>query len=108
MTMRRFIEEMRERGLVDEIVEPVSTRFEAAQMAAKTDRILLFRDCGGKPAVMNLTAGEARPCGRRSGRGERPGETPRRCLVQRAAEPDGRLRCTRSSSSISYTLSFDP
>jgi UbiD family decarboxylase len=57
MTMRRFIEEMRERGLVDEIVEPVSTRFEAAQMAAKTDRILLFRDCGGKPVVMNLTAG---------------------------------------------------
>jgi len=57
MTMRRFIEEMRERGLVDEIVEPVSTRFEAAQMAARTDRVLFFCDCGGKPVVMNLTAG---------------------------------------------------
>ncbi len=56
MTMRQFIDEMRERGLVDEIERPVSDRFEAAQMASTTDRVLLFHDIGGKKAVMNLTA----------------------------------------------------
>ncbi|QYZ80415.1 UbiD family decarboxylase [Methanofollis formosanus] len=54
--MRKFIDEMREQGLVDEIERPVSTRFEAAQMAVKTDRVLYFHDCDGKEAVMNLTA----------------------------------------------------
>lgn len=56
MMMRKFIDEMRAHGLVDEIERPVSTRFEAAQMAAKTDRVLYFHDCDGKRAVMNLTA----------------------------------------------------
>jgi len=54
--MRKFIETMRKTGLVTDIKEPVSTDMEAAKMAATTDRLLFFQNCGGHPVVMNLTA----------------------------------------------------
>jgi UbiD family decarboxylase len=47
---------MRAEGLVEEIRSPVTAEYAPAQMAAGTDRILLFHDIGGKRAVMNLTA----------------------------------------------------
>lgn len=57
--MRKFIETMRTAGLVTDIKEPVSTDMEAAKMAAGTDRLLFFHNCGGHPVVMNLTANRA-------------------------------------------------
>ncbi|NLV25914.1 MAG: UbiD family decarboxylase [Methanomicrobiales archaeon] len=54
--MRKFIEKMRERGLVTEIPEPVSSIFEAPKLAFHTDRLLFFHDLDGKKAVMNLVA----------------------------------------------------
>lgn len=57
--MRKFIETMRTAGLVTEVREPVSTDMEAAKMAATTDRLLFFHNCGGHKVVMNLTANRA-------------------------------------------------
>jgi anhydromevalonate phosphate decarboxylase len=54
--MRKFIETMREHGLVTDIEEPVSTDMQAAKMAAATDRLLFFHKISGSRAVMNLTA----------------------------------------------------
>ena len=54
--MREFLEEMRAEGLVEEIRGPVSPEYAPAQMASRTNRILLFDDIEGKRAVMNLTA----------------------------------------------------
>ncbi|TAJ45887.1 UbiD family decarboxylase [Methanofollis fontis] len=54
--MRDFIQQMQEAGLADEIDRPVDLRFEAAKMAAGTDRILLMKDPDGRKSVMNLTA----------------------------------------------------
>jgi len=54
--MRKFIETMRKAGLVTDIREPVSTDMEAAKLAAGTDRLLFFQNCGGHRVVMNLTA----------------------------------------------------
>ena len=54
--MRKFIEKMRERGLVIEVKEPVSEDMQAAKMASNTDKLLFFHNIGGKRAVMNLTA----------------------------------------------------
>jgi UbiD family decarboxylase len=53
--MREFIEKMRELGLVTEIKEPCSPDMKAAQLAAATENVLFFHDCGGAHAVMNLT-----------------------------------------------------
>ncbi len=54
--MRKFIEKMRELGLVVDVTEPCSVNMQAAQMAAATDKVLFFHKVGGARAVMNLTA----------------------------------------------------
>ncbi len=54
--MRKFIETMRERGLVRDIEESVSSDMQAAKMSAHTDRLLFFHKIDGGRAVMNLTA----------------------------------------------------
>jgi len=54
--MRKFIEKMRDAGLVADVSEPVSSDMQAAKMAAKTDKLLFFHNLDGKKAVMNLTA----------------------------------------------------
>jgi UbiD family decarboxylase len=56
VTMREFLREMEEKGLVEEIPGRVSAEYEAAKIAAGDDRILRFRDLDGREAVMNLTA----------------------------------------------------
>ena len=55
-TMREFLKEMEEKGLVEEVPQRVSAEYEAAKIAFGDDRILRFRDLDGKEAVMNLTA----------------------------------------------------
>ena len=84
--MREFLEEMEREGLVEEVAGPVSPEYVPGQMASRTDRILLFRDIGGKQAVMNLTASR-RTLARALGREERD-------LVPTlaAARYDGRVR----------------
>lgn len=54
--MRTFIEQMRARGLVTDIHEPVSSRFEAPKIAFNTDKLVFFHNLDGKKAVMNLVA----------------------------------------------------
>lgn len=54
--MRNFIEQMRNLGLVTEVHEPVSSRFEAPKRAFSTDRLLYFHDLDGGKAVMNLVS----------------------------------------------------
>jgi len=54
--MREFIEMMRELGLVVDVKEPCSVDMQAPKMAAATDKVLFFQNCGGSRAVMNLTA----------------------------------------------------
>jgi len=54
--MREFLKEMEEKGLVEEILGPVSAEYEAAKIASGNNRVLRFRDLNGKEAVMNLTA----------------------------------------------------
>jgi UbiD family decarboxylase len=54
--MRSFIEAMRERGEVIDIEVETSPEFEAAQMAARTEKLLLFHRIGGARAAMNVTA----------------------------------------------------
>ena len=54
--MRKFIADMRSRGLVADVRESVSPDMEAARMAATTDKLLFFEDIGGARVVMNLTA----------------------------------------------------
>jgi UbiD family decarboxylase len=57
--MRKFIETMRERGLVIDVEEPVSADMEAPKMAAGTDKLLFFHKIGGARAIMNATASRA-------------------------------------------------
>jgi len=54
--MRKFVEKIRELGLVVDVTEPCSVDMQAAQMAAVTDKCLFFHNLGGRRAVMNLTA----------------------------------------------------
>jgi UbiD family decarboxylase len=54
--MRDFIEKMREKGLVEDIEEPVSSDMQAPRMASGTDKLLFFHKIDGGRAVMNLTA----------------------------------------------------
>jgi UbiD family decarboxylase len=54
--MREFIEKMRERGLVVDVEEPVSTNIQAAEISASTDKLLFFHKIESARAVMNLTA----------------------------------------------------
>ncbi len=54
--MRKFIEKIREMGLVVDVTEPCSVDMQAAQMAAATDKCLFFHNLDGRRAVMNLTA----------------------------------------------------
>jgi UbiD family decarboxylase len=54
--MRDFIEKMREKGLVEDIEEPVSADIQAPRMASGTDKLLFFHKINGSRAVMNLTA----------------------------------------------------
>ena len=54
--MRKFIEQMRDCGLVTDIHEPISSRYEAPKRAFSTDRLLFFHNLDGKKAVMNLVA----------------------------------------------------
>ena len=57
--MREFIEKMRERGLVTDVEEPVSSDMQAAKMSSRTDKLLFFHKIDGARAVMNLTASRA-------------------------------------------------
>jgi UbiD family decarboxylase len=54
--MRKFIEKIREFGLVVDVTGPCSVDMQAAQMAVATDKCLVFHNIGGARAVMNLTA----------------------------------------------------
>ncbi|NLL09842.1 MAG: UbiD family decarboxylase, partial [Methanomicrobiales archaeon] len=54
--MRNFIEQMRNKGLVTDVHEPVSSRFDAPKRAFSTDQLLFFHNLDGKKAVMNLVA----------------------------------------------------
>lgn len=54
--MREFIRLMRDSGEVIDVEEPVDIRFEAPKMASRTDKLLVFHNTGGMPAVMNVTA----------------------------------------------------
>ena len=54
--MRTFIEQMRTRGLVTDVHDPVSSRFDAPKRAFSTDRLLFFHNLDGRKAVMNLVA----------------------------------------------------
>src|SRR5665647_589373 len=56
VTMREFIEKMREQGLVIDVEEPVSADMQAPKMAGSTDKLLFFHNIEGTRAVMNLTA----------------------------------------------------
>ena len=51
--MRDFIEKMKAAGLADVITRPVSTEYEASNLAYKTDRMLIFENLDGRRAVMN-------------------------------------------------------
>ncbi len=51
--LRTFIGKMKDAGLADTVSRPVSTDMEAAQLAAATDRMLIFENLDGHPAVMN-------------------------------------------------------
>ncbi len=57
--MRSFIEEMRNKGLVTEIHEKVSSELDAPRRSYGTDRLLFFHDLDGKRGVMNLTSTRA-------------------------------------------------
>ncbi len=54
--MRTFLEQMRDQGLVIDIHDPVSSRFDAPSRAFRTDRLLFFHNLDGRKAVMNLVA----------------------------------------------------
>ncbi len=56
ISMRTFIEQMRTRGLVTDVHDPVSSRFDAPKRAFSTDRLLFFHNLDGRKAVMNLVA----------------------------------------------------
>ncbi len=56
ISMRTFIEQMRNNGLVTDVHEPVSSRFDAPKRAFSTDRLLFFHNLDGREAVMNLVA----------------------------------------------------
>ena len=58
-TFRDFIRKMKNAGLAEVIERPVSTDMEAAQMAASTDRMLIFEDLEGHRAVMNTVTSHA-------------------------------------------------
>lgn len=51
--MREFIQNMIDAGLADVISEPVSTNGDAAQLAFKSPKMLVFEDFEGHKAVMN-------------------------------------------------------
>ncbi|HWQ63401.1 MAG TPA: UbiD family decarboxylase [Methanospirillum sp.] len=54
--MRTCIDLMRNKGLVIDIHEPVSSEFEAPKRSFGTDKLLFFHNLDGKKAVMNVTA----------------------------------------------------
>ncbi|HWQ67795.1 MAG TPA: UbiD family decarboxylase [Methanospirillum sp.] len=54
--MRKFIDLMRTKGLVEEIHEPVSSVYEAPKRSSKTDRLIFFHNLDGNQAVMNVTS----------------------------------------------------
>jgi UbiD family decarboxylase len=56
MTMREFIEEMRESDQVIDVDRQVDTLYEACKMAHATDHLLFFHKLDGSRGVMNVTA----------------------------------------------------
>jgi UbiD family decarboxylase len=54
--MREFIRLMRDHGEVTDVEEPVDIKLKAPEMASRTDKLLVFHNTGGMPAVMNVTA----------------------------------------------------
>lgn len=52
--MRKFIEDMKKKGLVTEINDAVSSEYEAPKLSLKRPGMLLFNDLDGKNGVMNL------------------------------------------------------
>jgi len=51
--MRDYIQKMKSAGLAEVISSPVSSEYEAAQLAYNTDKMLIFENLDGKKAVMN-------------------------------------------------------
>ncbi len=51
--MREFIQQMKTAGLVEEISDPVSSRYEAPKRAFQTKKMLEFADVDGHRCVMN-------------------------------------------------------
>jgi UbiD family decarboxylase len=57
MSMREFIEQMRNEGRVIDVEEETSTDYDAPKIAAKTDKLVFFhRLDGNRRGVMNVTA----------------------------------------------------
>jgi len=54
MSFRTFINQLKEKGKLVEIKEPVSPRFEASRIAKKTKVPVLFHDISGSKVIMNL------------------------------------------------------
>ncbi len=54
MGLREFLEWLRKEGSLQEINKPVSPIFEAPRYAYQDKRPVLFRDCGGMRAAMNV------------------------------------------------------
>jgi UbiD family decarboxylase len=53
--MRTYIDLMQKNGLVVDVLEPVSSVYDAPKRAYGTDKLLFFHNLDGKRAVMNLT-----------------------------------------------------
>jgi len=51
--MRDYIQKMKDAGLAEVITRPISSEFEAAQLAYGSDKMLIFENLDGKKAVMN-------------------------------------------------------
>lgn len=94
-SLRDFIEQMKKAGEEEVISAPVSSDMEAAQFAAKTDKMLIFENLEGHPAVMNTV-------------------TSRRTLSLALGMPDGEMLKRLSACTFSGEiadggeLSFEP
>ena len=54
MSFRTFINQLKEKGKLVEVSQPVSPKFEASRIAKKTKAPVLFHDVSGSKVIMNL------------------------------------------------------
>ena len=54
MSFRTFINQLKENGKLVEVLQPVSSKFEASRIAKKTKAPVLFHDVSGSKVIMNL------------------------------------------------------